>query len=74
MLEALHREDRGERAVVEGQLAHVGDDRLALLPAQRPGVDVDADRLPPAEQVVAVADPAAEIEDEPGAQVRSACA
>ena len=52
----------GERAVVEGQLAHVGDDGLAVLAVQGPGVEVDADRLARREQVIAVADAAAEIE------------
>ena len=41
--------------------------RLALLPGERPGVEVDADRLPRREQLEAVADPAAEVEHPPAA-------
>ena len=62
VLERLDREHRGELAVGERQLAHVGDDRLALLAGERAGVDVDADGLARREQVVAVADAAAEVE------------
>ncbi len=53
---------------------HVGDDRLAVLAVQRAGVEVDADRLARREQVVAVADAAAEVEHPPGPSSGSASA
>ena len=62
VLERLDREHRGELAVGERQVAHVGDDRLAILAFERARLDVDADRLARREQVVAVADAAAEVE------------
>ena len=67
VLERLHREHGGEGAVGERQRAHVGDDRLAVLTARAPR---RCRRRPSraAEQVVAVTDPAAEVEDEPGAR------
>ena len=74
MLDRLHREHRGEAAVGERERAHVGDVGLAVLPRERIGIEVDARRSPGGEQVVAVADAAAEIEDaarrqEPGAEL-----
>ena len=39
-------------------------------PAERRGVDVDADRLPRGEQMEAVADPAAEVEHAPRTELR----
>ena len=57
-------------AVGERQRAHVGDDRLALLPRERVRVDVDADGLARREQVEAVADAAAEVEHAARAELR----
>ena len=62
VLDRVHREHRGELAVGERQRPHVGHDRLALLAGQRARVDVDADGLARRQQVVAVADAAAEVE------------
>ena len=68
VFERLHREHRGELAIAERQLAHVGDDRLALLAGQRRRIDVDPDGLARRQQVIAVTDAAAEVEDAPGAE------
>ena len=45
MLDRLHRKDRGKARRPEGQLSHVSDDRLAILPGQCTRVDIDANSL-----------------------------
>ena len=70
VLERLHREHRCELTVAEGQVAHVRDDRRRSWPANAAAIYVDADGLARREQVVAVTDAAAEVEDAPRAQER----
>ena len=65
MFDRLHRENRTEAPALEGQIAHVGDDRLAVLASEGRRIDVDAHRLARREQMVAVSDPAAKVEQPP---------
>jgi hypothetical protein len=62
VLDRLHRQHRVEAARGEGQVAHVGHDGLAVLAAERPRIQIDADGLARREQVVGVPHAAAEIE------------
>ena len=68
VLERLHRDDRGELVVAERQVAHVGDDRGAILAGERGGIDVHSDGLAGRQQVVAVTDATAQVEHVPGSQ------
>ena len=68
VLQRVNRENRFEVAVCEGQMAHIGHSCAALLSLEGTCVDVDADRLPRFEQVVAVTDAAAQVEHESGTE------
>ena len=57
-------------AVRERQRPHVRHDRLAVLAGERLRVEIDADRLARREQVEAVADAAAEVQDAARAELR----
>ena len=70
MLERLDGQHRREAAVRERQRPHVRHDGLAVLAGERLRVEIDADRLARREQVEAVADAAAEVQDAARAELR----
>ena len=72
VLDRLDGEHAVEVVVSEGQVAHVGDVRLALLSGERLGIDVHADGLPRREQVVTVSDATPEVQDPPLREQRRA--
>lgn len=59
-------------AVTERQSSHIGDHGRSILTLKGVGVDVDADGFPGIEQVIAVADAAAQVEDRTRAEERFA--
>jgi hypothetical protein len=66
VLDRLDREHPGEARRLKRQRPHVADPSLALLADEGTRVDVEADRLTRSQQLVAVADTAAEIENVSG--------